>query len=107
VRENRRNKSKAPAGQAGAKLEGNYRVNGVHRSCGQFTTPIGQNANRHAHIEYAGDWYRVPDTEDELWEWADAVAEDMRLSTETRVFSAILAGLLLRAIRTGEGVVYQ
>jgi len=98
---------KAPADQAEAETEGNYPAKGVHRSYDQSTGSHRQNAGRHPHIKYADDWYRVPDTEAEVWQWVDALNDDTRLSDEMRMFAGILAGLLVRAIRTGEGVTFR
>ena len=61
----------------------------------------------HAYIEYAGDYYPLPNSETEVWQWLDGINVDTRLSEGERLFAGILAGLFLRAIRTGEGVTYR
>lgn len=62
---------------------------------------------RQRYIRYNGDLYALPDTESEVWLWADGVNGDARLGNDERFAAGILAGLMLRAIRTGEGVVYR
>ena len=100
-------KSKAPGDQPGAKRGVTTAISGVHQTCHQSISGTGQNGRRLAHIMYAGDWYPVPAGEAEVWQWLDRVGADTRLSEGDRLFAGVLAGLLLRAIRTGEGVTYR
>jgi hypothetical protein len=56
-------------------------------------------------VRFAGDLYRLPGSEAEVWQWCDAMNDDKRLDRELRMFCGMLAGTMVRALRTGEGIV--
>ena len=56
-------------------------------------------------IEYCGDLYNLPESEEKVWEWVDRANADKRIDDDCRLFMGILAGLMVRALRTGEGVI--
>lgn len=57
------------------------------------------------HIRYGGALIGLPDSEAAVWRWLDGVGADPRIDEQTKYDAATVAGLMVRAIRTGEGVV--
>jgi hypothetical protein len=57
-------------------------------------------------IEFHGDLYAVPRSEADVYQWLDAAGADKRLGNDELMLVGIIGGLMLRAIRTGEGLVY-
>lgn len=68
-------------------------------------SPRIRKERKQKHIRYGGALIGLPDSEAAVWCWLDGVSADPRMDKQTKYDAATMAGLMVRAIRTGEGVV--